>query len=278
MAVMLGLAVALTYGSGDFFGGLASRRTGTVSVVATSQFVGLLLLIGLSVAIAGAGTTADDLVRGAVAGIVGLCGLLLLYRGLAVGRMSLVAPLTAVTAAILPLAWGLASGERPSALAFVGVATALSAVVLVASQGDASSERHHLGEVALALGAGAAFGGVFVLLGSLESDAGLWPLVAARLASLTVLGAVLLAWRRPIAVSSGTGGLIVLTGLLDGGANAIYVYAAREGLLSLVGVLSSLYPAATVLLARVVLGERMRRRQAAGIGLALLGVTLIATG
>lgn len=278
MVVLLGLAVALTYGAGDFFGGLASRRAGTVAVVLASQFVGLLLLTFLSLAVAGGDASSGDLAQGALAGSVSLCGILLLYRGLAVGRMSLVAPVTAVSAAIIPLAWGLATGERPSILAYIGVAVSLAAVVLVASEGNGTPVRAQSGEVVLALGAGAAFGGVFVLLGSLEADAGLYPLVAARVASLTLLGGVVLATRKRISVNAESRRPVVLAGLLDGGANAIYVYAAREGLLSLVGVLSSLYPAATVLLARVVLGERMRRHQAAGIGLALAGVLLIATG
>jgi drug/metabolite transporter (DMT)-like permease len=194
--------------------------------------------------------------------------------------MSVVAPITAVGAGIFPLAWGLLTGERPSALALVGVAAALVAVALVSAV-DAVEESHRpasAADIGLALSAGAAFGVVFILLGSTSEDAGLWPVLAARVASVTSVVAAVVVTRQPRRPAPGSMRTIAVAGVLDVTANALYVVAAREGLLSLVSVLSSLYPAATIVLARVVLGERLNRTQLAGITAAIAGVVLIAAG
>ena len=276
---MLGLLVAVAYGAGDFFGGFASKRNAAVLVVALSQSCGLAGLV-LAAPIAGGEVLAEDLLAGAAAGSIGLIGLILLYRGLASGAMSVVAPITAVGAGIVPLAWGLLTGERPSGLALVGVAAALVAVALVSAV-DAVEESHRPAsatDIELALGAGAAFGVVFILLGSTSEDAGLWPVLAARVASVTLVVAAVLVTRQPRRPAPGSMRSIAIAGVLDVTANALYVVAAREGLLSLVSVLSSLYPAATIVLARVVLGERLNRTQLAGITAAFAGVVLIAAG
>lgn len=283
MAVILGLLVALSYGAGDFFGGLASRRLPTPVVVVASQCVGLVLLVGIVALTGGHEAIGDDVRSGAAAGTVGLVGLLLLYRGLAAGSMSVVAPVTAVGAAILPLAWGLADGERPAPAALVGVVLALVAVAFVAAPADETAAGTkpvvgHGRELLLALGAGAAFGVVFILLGTTSESSGLWPVLSARLASVAVVTVGTLAAGHRIAVPAGSRLLVAGAGVLDVSANAFYVIAAREGLISLVSVLSSLYPAATVLLARVVLREVVTSRQRLGLGLALVGVGLIAAG
>jgi len=278
VAVLLGLLVAVTYGVGDFFGGLASKRNPPTAVVAISQAFGLVIMIGL-VLIDRSAFDGRDFGAGALAGSIGLVGVILLYRGLANGTMSVVAPITAVGAGVLPLAWGLLTGDRPSALALVGVAAALVAVALV-STADAVEDRSatRSDDVVLALCAGAAFGMVFVLLGTTSEDSGMWPVLGARCASVTlVVGGILVA-RRPLRPAPGSLPTIAGAGALDAGANALYLLASREGLLSLASVLSSLYPAATILLARVVLRERMNRTQLLGIALALTGVVLIAAG
>lgn len=279
MAVLLGLLVALSYGAGDFFGGLSSRRLTPVVVVQMSQFAGLLALTAALFLLPDQRFVGTDVARGAVAGTVGLLGLVLLYRGLAAGAMSIVAPVTAVGAAVLPLAWGLVNGERPSALALVGVALALLAVTLVSSPAtDGMTIPGRGREVALALVSGAAFGVVFILLGSSGADSGLWPVFAARAASVSVMTLVLLTRGvRPAIPRAGTRATVAAAGILDVAANAIFVVAAREGLLSLVAVISSLYPATTVVLARIVLHERVDRRQRIGLACALAGVLLIAT-
>jgi drug/metabolite transporter (DMT)-like permease len=281
VAVVLGLVVALTYGAGDFLGGLASRAQSVATVVVASQACGLGLVV-VALVVDGSDPAAGDVALGVLAGSAGLVGLLLLYRGLAVGTMGVVAPVTAVGAAVVPLAVGLATGERPSPLALVGAAVALAAVVLVASGSEEGGGRRAApagrSELLLALGAGAGFGLVFVILDATSEDSGFWPLLGARVASVSLVAAWLASAGRPLRPRPGTGWAVVGAGVLDMTANACYLLAVREGLLSLVAVLSSLYPAATVVLARWFLGERLRPAQVAGLGLGLAGVALIAAG
>jgi drug/metabolite transporter (DMT)-like permease len=281
MAIVLGLAVAVVYGSADFLGGLATRRNPTFAVVALSQGWGLVVLAGAAAVLGDADPASRDLVLGAVAGALGLLGVALLYQALADGSMGVVAPITAVGAAVLPLLWGLGSGERPPPISLVGVVVALVAVALVAggASGDVGSagrgSRRHL---ALAGGAGAAFGVLFIVLAATGDDAGLSPLVAARVASLILLATAAAVVRPRLRLAPGTGAAVAGAGMLDMAANVLFLLAARRGLLSLVAVLASLYPAATTLLARAVLGERLRRVQVGGLGLALVGLVLIASG
>jgi len=282
VAVLLGVLVALSYGAGDFLGGLATRAQSVTTVVAASQASALVLLV-VVVPLEGAALGWDDVGLGALSGVVGVVGVLLLYQGLATGAMGVVAPVTAVGAAVVPLGVGLATGERPAVLALIGAAVALAAVALVARGGEpagAGAEGEGPAQAGspllLAVGAGVAFGLVFVLLGATDDEAGFWPLLGARTLSVSLLAVWLLRARVPFLPRPGSRLVVVGAGLLDVTANALYLLAVREGLLSLVAVLSSLYPAATVVLARVVLGERLRPAQLAGLGLGLAGVTMIA--
>jgi drug/metabolite transporter (DMT)-like permease len=295
MALLLGLLVALSYGTGDFFGGLGAKRAPAITVVLGSFALSAVLLAivnGGWVLLGTAPTPADaDLHLGVAVGLIGPVSLGLLYRGLATGRMSIVAPITAVVAAIVPLAWGLATGERPSALALAGVAVALVAVVLISS---APTHEDHpedapvppLAEVLPpAVLSGLGFGAIFVLLGAASDDAGLWPLMVSRpvsvVAATTVaiavgrrqgsIRAVLVPPRAALAFVAGAG-------VLDITANAFYLAATNAGLLSIVAVLSSLYPAATVVLARIFLGERLHRLQIVGLAIAVVGVAAMAAG
>ena len=285
MAVLLGLLVAASYGSADFFGGLSTKKASASAVVVFSQALGLPLLAVL-VAVAGGDPTTKTFALGAAAGGVGGIGLLCLYRGLSIGRMSVVAPITAVGAAVVPVAWGLVRGERPGATALVGVVLAIVAVGLISRAADEVVDDVHAPapsgappSLALAIVAGIAFGSVFVLLAETGDDAGFWPLVAGRLTSITLLGIGGLAAKQSFALAGRSAFLpIAAAGVLDMTANALFLLATRQGLLALVAVLSSLYPASTVLLARVVLQERLLGVQLAGLGLAAAGVTLIATG
>lgn len=282
LAVGLGLLVAAAYGAGDFFGGLASRRRSATLVVLWSQGAGLVGLL-LLVPFVGGSPGARDLGLGAAAGLIGLCGVLLLYRGLAVGRMSVVAPVTAVGAAFVPFVAGVAGGEGLPATRLAGAALALGGVVLVSrgpglahEQPGAAGRRSPLVELGLAAGAGAAFGAVFVLLGGLADDAGLWPVVVQRSASVPTLLAIGLVAHMPLRATRVDLRLIVPAGLCDAAANALFVAAARAGALSVVGVVSSLYPAVTVLLAGLVLKERISAPQGIGLLLAGAGVVLLA--
>jgi drug/metabolite transporter (DMT)-like permease len=277
LAVLLGLLVAVAYGSGDFLGGVASKRNAAIVVVAVSQLCGLVLMAALVSADRGAEPAGADLLAGAGAGAIGLIGLVLLYRGLAGGAMGVIAPITAVGAAVVPFAWGVVTGDRPPALALAGVVLALVAVALVSSSAGAGGHRPESRDLALAVGAGVSFGVLFVLFGSTNESAGMWPVLTARVASVSIVMVAVVVSRRGLRIEPGTRGTMVGAGVLDATANVLYLLATREGLLSIVSVLSSLYPAATVLLARTVLKERLTTRQLAGIALALTGVALIAS-
>jgi len=279
----LGLLVAVVYGAGDFLGGLASRRLPVSLVVLWSQGTGLLGLM-LVVPLVGGSPSGLDIGLGAVAGVAGLCGVLLLYRGLSVGRMSVVAPVTAVAAAFVTFVVGVLGGEGLPPTRLAGAVLALGGVALVSrdpsapfegsqSQGRFGAPRAELG---LALGAGLAFGGVFVLLSNVGDDAGLWPILTQRVAAVSMVLASALVARMPRRVTPGDLRIIVPTGLCDAGANVLFILASRAGDLSVVGVLSSLYPAATVLLAALVLKERLNRAQDLGLLLAAAGVVLLA--
>ncbi|HEX2057453.1 MAG TPA: DMT family transporter [Actinomycetota bacterium] len=279
MAILLGLAAAVTYGAGDFVGGLVTRRAPLFTVVLLSQVAGTALLIASLPFFVESGPTASALAWGGASGAAGATGVLLLYKGLAAGRMSVVAPITSVEAAVVPVVWGLATGERPSALALTGVLVALVAVLLVAGFDPSEATTQRGGRLAAgvpeALGAGVAFGAFFILLDGAGDDTGMWPLVGGRTASLAVLAILVLLRRERISAAPGTRVPIVAAGLLDVAANLLYLLSTREGLLSIVAVLTSLYPASTILLARIVLGERMGRLQVAGLGLAGAGVVMM---
>lgn len=279
MSIVLALLGALTYGFADFAGGLASRRASAVAVVFTGQAASLALVAVLLVAAPGR-FDAASIGWGSAAGLVGGVALLLFYRSLSLGSMTVVAPLTAVMSAIVPVIGGLAFGERPSALALVGVLLAIGAVVLVSAEGGRLPGRALLRGrgVAGALAAGTGFGLLFVLLSRAAHDSGFWPLAGARVASLLLLALVALVGRRTLVPRGAAPALVLASGLGDMTANLLFVLASRIGLLSVVGVVLALYPAATVLLALVVLKERLHGIQLAGLGLATGGVVLIALG
>lgn len=279
MAVILGVLVAASYGVGDFFGGLASRRSPLAAVAVLSHVLGLVLLIVLTAALRWGEPVGADLALGAAGGAAAGVGLVFLYRGLSTGRMSVVAPITAVSAAVIPLVWGIGRGERPGAVALTGVALALAAVGLISRAPDpASPGRSDLTIVLISLAAGVGFGFGFIAFGEASDQSGFWPVLAARVASVTGLTTGAIALGKSVRPRREDWRLIAAAGLFDVSANALFLIAVREGLLSLVAVLASLYPAATVALARVVLDERITPSQGVGLGFALGGVALIAAG
>ena len=275
MSVPLALSSAVTYGAGDFAGGLAARRAPVLTVTVVAQGTGLVALTPVALLVGGHISLAA-LGIGAVAGLCGTGGLLLYLRGLAVGPMGLVAPLSSVVGAALPLLAGVLAGERPGGLAWLALTVALAAIVL-ASAGSRGNAAAGVGLV-YGLGAGVGFGLFFVAVAATPEDAGLWPLVAGRFASVAVLGAILLAGgggaRRRLTPADAR--LMVLCGLLDTTANVLFLLATRTGALSISGVLVSLYPVVVVVLARVVLGERLSGLQLTGVGLALTASALLA--
>src|SRR5512132_1553771 len=279
MEIALGALVALAYGSGDFLGGFASQRLRTSTVLLGAQSVGLAVAFLLVIVLRDASPDAHVYVLSAIAGAVGVVAVALLYRGLAVGRMSVVAPVSAVGGAVLPVVWGLLRGERPSALAWVGIALALMAIVIVGrgAEHDPAPSVTPLHELALGAGAGIGFGIVFILFSESASGSGLWPVLIARCTSVPLLIGTVIVLRQPPRVTRSGLAPVLGAGLFDVTANALIVLAIRRGLLSLVAPVASLYPATTVLLARLVLHERIGRQRAGGLALGLVGLALIAT-
>ena len=253
-------------------------------VVLVSYPVALVLLTALSLVVGGHVST-PAIVWGALCGLSQAFGVWWFYAALGAGPMSLVSPLTAILVAGVPIIAGLALGERPSALAYVGIALALIAVVLVSREGrdedsgtDLEGNRFTAKVAWLTVGAGLAFGLNFVLIDQAPVDAGLWPLVFARL-SASLMVVAIAAVLRSLAVPTGVPlKLALAAGVLDTIANVAMLLALHASLLSLTSVLISLYPAGTVLLALVVLKEKVTRWQAAGMVLALAAVGLIAAG
>lgn len=275
VAVLLALASAAVYGTADFCGGMATRRAPAHGVVAVSQAAGLAALLLLLPWLGGTPRLAD-LLWGAGAGIVGAAGLVLFYGALASGVMSVVAPTTAVCAAAVPVLVGLALGNRIAPWAAVGIALALVAVVLVAAEGGLGSLRTaRTAGLVPALAAGLGFGLFFVLLDRASPAAGLWPLVGARAVSVLLVAGAALGTGRALRTPARTVPTIVLAGVLDMTANALFLLATHAGELAVVGVLASLYPVSTVVLAQLVLRERLIPTQAAGLGAAALAVVLI---
>jgi drug/metabolite transporter (DMT)-like permease len=274
------LLSALGYGVSDFVGGLASRRVAALRVVLVSYPIALVLLAGLAVVVGGQ-VSQSAVFWGALCGVSQALGVWWFYAALGSGPISVVSPLTAILVAALPVGVGLVMGERPGAIAGIGVVLALIAVVLVsreATDEDVTPHKFTATVAWLTVGSGVAFGLNLVLIAQAPAEANLWPLVFARL-SASVLVLVIAAVSRNLHAPTGAPlKLAVLAALLDTGANVAMLLALHASLLSLAGVLMSLYPAATVLLAIVVLRERVTRWQVLGMALALTAVVMIAAG
>jgi drug/metabolite transporter (DMT)-like permease len=276
VAVVLALASAVVYGAADFLGGLSSRRASVFGVVAVSQLVGLLALLVLLPWLGGP-VGPSDLAWGAAAGVAGATGLVLFFRTLARGVMSVIAPVTAVTAAAVPVLVGLLGGDAIGPWAAAGIGLALAAVVLVSAEGGLSALRAaRPASLAPALAAGTAFGFFFVLLDRTSQDSGLTPLVTARLASVALVVVIALAGKQSLKVGRVALPLVALSGIGDMTANALFLLATQQdGQLAITGVLASLYPVSTVILAQVLLRERLAGAQVAGLGTAVAAVVLI---
>jgi drug/metabolite transporter (DMT)-like permease len=219
---------------------------------------------------------ARDIGFGAAAGAVNVFGIALLYRGLATGRMNVVAPLSAVTAAVVTVVWGLLQGERPGALALCGVALAVIAVAIISREPAEHRAGGFARGVALAIVAGGALGASFILYAETGSGSGMWPVVAARATSAPLVLLALLALRRPLVAQRADRGFVGAAGLLEVTGTSLQLVAVRQELLSLVAPVAALYPAATVVLARIVLRETMGRERLVGLVLAFVGLVLIA--
>lgn len=285
-AIILAIASGFLYGAADFWGGLAARKLALIGVVTLAQCSGFVLLLGCAIVQAPEHVTPNDLLWGMAGGFFTVLGISCLYRALAIGRMSVVAPITAVVAIVVPVLFTMIVGDAPGTLALAGVGLAMVAVVLISQDGgeaennSATLKTLNLKVLLPALVAGFSFGCFFILLKQPQVGAGLWPLAAARGLSSFLTIAATLVWihKNPqFEVDRDGAKLGLYAGLGDAGANGLYVLSLTAGgHLAIVATLTSLYPASTILLAAVLLKERLRAIQIFGLLIAAVSVVMIA--
>jgi drug/metabolite transporter (DMT)-like permease len=282
MAPILSLLAAVSIGAAEFLGGLATKRSRVLTVAFFSNAVGTSLYLVAFPWFNDGVLSFRALAFGTVGGVMGVGGLALLYDALARGQMSIVAPVTAIQTAGLPVVFGVAVGERPGSLAIVGIVCGLVGIGLLASDPKAIRAAHDRREsrryVVRALLAGSAFGAFFILIDSAGADAGHWPLIASRLAALVTLVTFALVVRSQLRPEGSAQGKAAAAGCLDMGGNVFFLLAVHRGLLPVVTVVTSMYPLVTVGLARLLLRERLLPLQMMGVFFATGGVSLIALG
>ncbi|MEA2441899.1 MAG: hypothetical protein QOH76_3323 [Thermoleophilaceae bacterium] len=278
-AIVLGLAASMSWGVADFLGGMQSRRMPVVAVVLGSQLAGLAL-VGAIVAVRGEAPPGGDfVVYAALSSIGGIVGLTSFYKALSIGAMGVVAPLSS-TAAVIPVVVGVATGDRPSVVQGVGVAVAVAGVALASREAsdEARTSRAVSAGVGFALLSAVGFGCFFLAIDRAADGDVLWAVCVNRAVSVSLLGVALLVMRPKLGLRPTDMRTLAIVGVLDIAANGFFALAATKGLVSVVAVLSSLYPVMTVLLARLVLKERLHAVQRAGAAAALVGVALISAG
>jgi drug/metabolite transporter (DMT)-like permease len=283
LVVIIGLACAVVYGAGDFFGGIASRRVPPERVVAVAGVLGLALMLVVSLFIGGR-MSAGAVQWGLLSGVAGSFAILTLYAALAIGPMSILSPLTAILQAVVPLTWSALQGHQLSTLAWIALGIALVAVLLVGFVPEKGAVRPKLRGIVYGSIAGVLLGVLLILLDQAPDDSGLLPLVFNRISYLTILWTLvlvlwLLAKRRgaqPAAPVRSVIWWIVAAGIADVLANTLLIIGLRLGELSIIAVLGALYPAGTIALAAIVLRERIAPVQWVGLGLALVASALLA--
>ncbi|HZM21794.1 MAG TPA: EamA family transporter [Anaerolineales bacterium] len=275
LSILYGIASALSWGAGDFAGGLSSRKVGAYRAVFYADFFGLLVLIAAYFIYPETLPAARVIRVSAIGGMLGTVGLLILYYSLTKGQMSIAAPVSALFAAVLPVIVGSITEGLPGLFQLIGFVLALAAVWLI-SQGDGSFHISRLSDLRLPVLAGLGFGCYFIFLHSATQDttAILWPMIISRVAGTLLVLAFVLARREPLSVPRGAWDVVLINATLDLAGNFFYLLASRAGRLDIAAVLSSLYPGATVILAWILLKERITRWQMAGILLALGAITL----
>ena len=288
MVVLLGLTAAVLYGSGDFLGGMATRRAHVLTVLTLVESAGVIVALAAAV-ISSDSASLAGLAWGLSAGLVGGFGLIVFYTGLAAGPMSVVAPVSGLVSTVLPVAVALAEGERPGVGVYAGALLCLVAIVLASSAGDTAGDTRsgsgpaprpaRLGRaIAYGTASGVSFGLFFLLIRNAGQSGEVWPVAAGRIGELAIVLAAAAVLRPGLLRGAGGGIPLVAAGagVMDVVANICYVAATRTGAFGLAVVLASLYPGVTVLLARVVLGERLRWIQRVGLALAGVGIVLVA--
>lgn len=277
MSIFLGLLVAVSFGSGDFLGGTASRRVATLDVLGVVQLCALAGAVVYALALGGH-ATGDDVLLGGVAGGFNVVALGCLYAGLATGRMGIVAPVTAMIAACIPVGWGLAQGEDLGTVSLVGVALAISAAGLVARERSHAGEQGRARALGLALAAGVLFDTSLVFYSETTHDSGAWPVLAGRCSAAVLVVVVVVARRRSLRFDPPERWMAMGAGVLDVTATSLLLIALREGLVALVAPVAALGPAFTVMWAWLFLREPIGRIQLAGIVVGIAGLVMIAAG
>ena len=286
MPALLALLSAMVWGVADFVGGLASRRSTPLQTLVLTTPAGLVLVVPLALLVGG--DPRGSALPGVGSALFGSMGILLLYAALTIGPMGIVSPVAAVIGAAIPVVVGLLQGDRPGTAAYIGMVLAVVAIVTVGLEPQAPTDDSRHQKVStkallLAIASGIGIGGFMAVISQAPDDSGLWSVVWARGTSTVIIavlgGVVALRSRTPYLAPGRSIRVQALSaGVLDVGANALYVLALQIGLLSVVSVLGSLYPAATVLLARFVLAERLHPMQKVGMVTAILAAALLALG
>jgi drug/metabolite transporter (DMT)-like permease len=273
LSILYGIFSAATWGAADFIGGLASKRTSPYRVLFLAEIAGFIPFTALALLLREPVPSIGDMLLGAGSSLIGLTGLLFLYRALASGQMTIAAPVSALFAALIPVIFGFFALGIPTTTTLIGFALAFAAVWFI-SQTDMANWRFSLWELRLPLLSGFFFGLYFLTLHRATLNAFFWPLAAARFAGFVALGAYALIARQPGLPPRELWGLSIINGVLDIGGNAFYVLAAQTGRLDVAAVLSALYPASTVVLASIFLKERITWLQAFGVLLAFVAIVL----
>lgn len=272
--IIYALASSLTWGTGDFSGGLASKHTSVFIVILISQVIGIVSLLGVIAVLGEPFPHRSDLLLGAGGGISGVIGLAAFYRGLAISPMGVIAPIAAAISAAVPVVIGFFLDGLPATTQIIGLGLAVVAIWVISQAGETASLQ--LNQLALPVIGGLGFAGFFIFIDQVRDGAVFWPLIAARSASLLLLASLILGRQTRQTPSYRRWPVIIMAGVFDTAGNTFFALAADAGRLDIAAVLSSLYPATTVLLAWCVLKERLTRQQWMGVVAALVAVVLIA--
>ena len=268
MGAALALLSSLTWGVADFMGGIASRKRSVLQVLVIAYPVGAVVLTGVAIFVVPGELSRETFTIGAIAGAIGATAIGCLYVALKRGPMGIVSPITAVMSAAIPVFFGLLNGERLNLLAVIGMITAAIAVILVSQEVNAH-QKIAFSTIAISLTSGSLIGTYLTLIGTSSDDSGIWTATIARWFSSILVLAAVLATVRKFERSSYPWLLVIISGVLDAAANGIFQIATQNGMLAIVAVLGSLYPATTALLARFILHERLHKIQITGVVLAL---------
>jgi len=273
LPIIYGISSALSWGAADFIGGIASKRTNAIRILYLAELASFIPFIVFAILLREPLPPATDLVIGAVASILGLIGLVFLYRALAGGQMTIAAPVSALFAALLPVIFGLFTLGLPSTTTTIGFGLAFLAVWLI-SQTDSTNWRFNISDLRLPLLSGFFFGFYFIAIHKATNNAFFWPLAMARFAGFAALGLYALFTRQAAMPPRETWTLCIINGVIDIAGNGFYVLSTHTGRIDVGAVLGALYPASTVLLAWIFLKERISLIQALGIAFAFIAIVL----